>query len=93
MLSKDMLDEERSQFRRGDLIRSRDENRLLGQAGDHYENGSEGSRERELFNEVHRDRFPRTRWNRELLERTVGFVTSGFRATAASTGTNKFDYI
>ena len=47
---------------------------LLGEPINDYQNGVGAIRERKGFNVVHRDRIPRMRRNRELLENSVRLV-------------------
>jgi hypothetical protein len=47
---------------------SRNEESLLSEAVYHYQDSGKTFGVRELLNEIHRDRFPRTEQNRELTE-------------------------
>jgi hypothetical protein len=70
MLGEDMDDEKFSQLGRGDSIVSQNEESLLIE--------SKIFVVRELLDKVHRDRFPRTEWNRKLTEKAIWFMSFCF---------------
>jgi hypothetical protein len=41
----------------------------------HYQDSGKTFRVRELLDEIHRDRFPRTEQNRELTEKAIWFMS------------------
>jgi hypothetical protein len=53
---------------RGDSVVSWNEESLLSKMVYYHQDSGKTFGVRELLNEFHRDRFPRTEWNRELME-------------------------
>jgi hypothetical protein len=51
------------------------EESLLSEMVYHYQDSSKTFGVRELLDEIHRDRFPRTEWNRELTEKAIWFMS------------------
>jgi hypothetical protein len=53
---------------------SRNKESLLSEVVYHYQDNGKTFGVRELLNEIHRDRFPRTEQNKELTEKAIWFM-------------------
>ena len=69
-----MNNKEFSKLSRCDGVMSQNKNRLFSEVVNHYQDSGKPFRVREMFDEVHRNGFPRTGWNRKLSEETIGFM-------------------
>jgi hypothetical protein len=57
---------------------SRNEESLLSETVYHYQDSGKTLGVRELLDKIYRDRFPRTEWNRELMEKAIWFMSFCF---------------
>jgi hypothetical protein len=57
---------------------SRNEESLLSEMVYHYQDSSKTFRVRELLDKIHRDIFPETERNRELMEKAIWFMSFCF---------------
>jgi hypothetical protein len=83
MLGENISDEEGGKSGGIDLIRSGDEDALLGKPIDDNQYGCEAGGLGKMLDEVHGDGIPRTSWDRELLNETIGFVAGGLSPTTS----------
>jgi hypothetical protein len=57
---------------------SRNEESLLSEMVYHYQDSGKTFGVRKLLNEIHRDKFSRMEWNRELTEKAIWFMSFCF---------------
>src|SRR5215472_5716996 len=85
VLGKYVSYEDASEFRSIDVVASRNEYGLFGEAIDNDKDSGKRSRLGQMLNEIHRYRMPRTLRNRELLQQTVRTMTTCLRSGARNT--------
>ena len=73
-----MNKKEFSKLSRCDSVMSQNKDGLFSEVINHYQDSGKPFRVGEMFDEVHRNGFPRTGWNRKLSEKTIGFMTFCF---------------
>ena len=83
---KYMDNKELGQLSRSDGVVCGDENALLCEMIYHYQDSGKPFGNREVFNEIHGNRIPRTGWDGKLTEKTVRLVALGLVPRTSCTG-------
>jgi hypothetical protein len=89
VFTEDMDNEKAGEFGRRDVVRSRNKDALFGKSVNDYKECRVSVRVRKVFDEVDGNGIPGSLGDRELLQKSVGFMTRGFRSFASGTGTAK----
>ena len=71
------------------VVRSRNKDALFGESINDYKDCHVSVRVRKVFDEVDGNGIPGSLGDRGLLQKSVGFMTRGFRSFASGTGTAK----
>jgi hypothetical protein len=86
MLGEHVSNEDFGEGMRINIVRSRNEDGLLGKPVNDDEDGCEARGQWEMLDEVHRDGIPRTGGDRKLLDESVGLVSRGLSSPAGGAG-------
>src|SRR6202789_4037653 len=89
MFTEDMDNEKAGELGRRDVVRSRNKDALFGESINDYKECRVSVRVRKVFDEVDGNGIPGSLGDRELLQKSVGFMMRGFRSFASGAGTAK----